>query len=170
MEYVDVVNENDEVVGTVSKQEAHEKGLLHRTVIAEIIDSENRWTLVEQSGDRQDPGQFVSPVGGHVTAGESEDTALKREALEEFGLTHDFEFKLVGKKIYNREVKGRKENHLFIVYEIRTDAMPVLNEESVGFEKFSKQELDLALKNTPEKFGSPFRFIFETFSDTLGLT
>lgn len=162
MEQVDIVNEQDVVVDTVSKQEAHEKGLLHRTVIAEIINSKGEWTLVQQSSDRQDAGQFVSPVGGHVEAGETEDEAIKREANEEFGLV-DFEFKLIGKKIFYREVKGRKENHYFVLYEIFSDQEPVLNEESVGFQRFSKVQLAKELKETPEKFGNAFHFVISTF-------
>lgn len=163
MEYVDVVNENDEVMETVSKQEAHEKGLLHRTVIAEVIDKDGNWTLVEQSSDRQDAGQYVSPIGGHVTTGESEDEALKREAEEEYGLKGDYPFKLIGKKIFNREIRGRKENHLFVVYEIYSDENPILSEEAVSYMKYSRPELQRAMDKTPERFGAAFKFVMENF-------
>lgn len=163
MEYVDVVNENDEIIGGVSKREAHEKGLLHRTVISEVISSDGKWTLVKQSSDRQDAGQYVSPIGGHVESGESEDEALKREAEEEYGLKDAFKFQLKGKKIFNREVLGRKENHYFILYEIYTDKKPILNEESVGYEMFSPEELKTTLKENPNKFGAAFHFIVQTF-------
>ncbi len=162
-EQVDIVNQNDEVVGTTSKQKAHQGGLLNRTVIAEIIGSDGKWTLVKQSSDRQDPGQFVSPIGGHVTAGETEEEAIKREAKEEYGLEGDFTLKFIGKTIFNREVKNRKENHFFILYKIYTDKEPILNHESVGFERFSKQQLINELKQQPEKFGTAFHFVFKTF-------
>ena len=87
IELVDVVDEQGTVLKIVPKQEAHRQGLLHKTVISEVIDSSGRWLLVKQSGERQDAGQFVSPVGGHVQAGETEVQALKREAEEEVGLT-----------------------------------------------------------------------------------
>ena len=35
-EQVDIVNEENEVIGQTPKQEAHEKGLLHRCVISEV--------------------------------------------------------------------------------------------------------------------------------------
>src|SRR3990167_3107395 len=82
-EQVDIVNEKDEVLYNTTKQEAHEKGLLHRTVIAEVVDSKGKWLLVKQASNKQDAGQYVSPVGGHAQAGESTDEAIKREALEE---------------------------------------------------------------------------------------
>ena len=85
-EQVDIVNENNEVIGQADKSEAHQKGLLHRTVISEVINSTGEWLLVKQASDRQDPGQYVSPVGGHMRAGESEISALLREAEEELGI------------------------------------------------------------------------------------
>lgn len=162
MEMVDVVDEQLNVLSTVSKQEAHEKGLLHKTVIAEIINSRGEMVLVQQSSQKQDAGQYVSPVGGHVTAGESDEEALQREAMEECGL-HDFTYTFKGKAIYNREVIGRKENHYFLVYEIHSDEPLVLNEESISYKAFSKEELKKILHETPEQFGGAFHFVVDTF-------
>jgi 8-oxo-dGTP pyrophosphatase MutT (NUDIX family) len=162
-EMVDIVNEQDVVVGTSSKAEAHKQGLLHRTVIAEVVGSDGKWTLVLQSSDRQDAGQLVSPIGGHVTAGESSDEALTREANEEYGLTGDYPYRLIGKKIFNREVRDRKENHYFVLYEIQSDEKPVLNTESVSVERFSKEELRQAMKDTPKRFGDAFYFVVNAF-------
>lgn len=165
---VDIVNEEDVVVGTTSKVEAHAKGLLHRTVIAEVVGSDGKWTLVLQASDRQDAGQLVSPIGGHVSAGESSVEALKREANEEYGLTGEYPYRLIGKKIFNREVRGRKENHYFVLYEILSDETPVLNNESVSVERFSKEELRQAMKDTPKRFGDAFYFVLNAFyPDTL---
>lgn len=100
MEIVDIVNEHDQVTGQISKQEAHQQGLLHRCVIAEVIDSQGNWKLVKQASDRQDAGQYVSPVGGHVQAGEDPDDALNREAFEEMGLTDGDAFHFVWERLY----------------------------------------------------------------------
>ena len=161
-EMVDVVDEKGTIVGVTSKSEAHKKGLLHRTVISEIIDSQGRFVLVLQSSDRQDAGQYVSPVGGHVRTGETEEEALKREAFEEVGL-QDFEFRLVGKAIFNRNILGRQENHHFILYEIFSDKEIILNYESVSFKPFTKEELKQAIRNSPGEFGDAFYFVLEKF-------
>ena len=166
-ELLDLVNEKDEVIGKEWKYEMHKKGMLHETVIGEVIGKGRVWILVKQSSEKQDIGQYVSAVGGHVKSGESVEDALRREAKEEFGLSGNFGSKFIGKKIYNREIKGSKENHLFIVYEIYTDEKPILDSESVGYKKFTEKELSKELKEHPEKFGFPFHFIIKEFYSNL---
>lgn len=130
-EMVDIVDENNVVLRQIPKKEAHEKGLLHRTVISEIKNSKGDWTLTKQASDRQDAGQYVSPIGGHALAGESEDKALKRETLEEFGF-EPTNFKLAGKAIFNRYVLNRQENHYFVLYEIYTDTKSIPIKKSLS--------------------------------------
>lgn len=161
-ELIDIVDEHDKVVGTAMKSEAHDKGLLHRTVISEVVNQKGEWLLVLQADDRQDPGQYVSPVGGHVRSGETVDEALKREVKEEVGLVvSDYEF--IGKAVYNRTVRGKQENHLFILYRIVSDEEPKLNEESVGFKRFTEAELKHSLEENPAVFGNAFIFVVNTF-------
>ncbi len=159
-EQVDVINEQGNVVGTVLKSIAHQQGLLHKTVIAELVNSRGEYCLVKQSSSKQDPGQFVSPVGGHVSAGESDEEALIRECQEECGITPT-NYKLVGQTIFNREVIGRKENHLFIVYEIYTDQNPILNHESVEYKWFTIVEIKSLIKSKPDTFGAAWHHVFK---------
>lgn len=165
-EVVDIVDENDQVLSQTTKADAHAKGLLHRCVIAEVIDSSGRWMMVRHSPHKQDKNQFVSPMGGHIRAGENVEEALKREVLEELGI-ENFKFKLVGKAIFNRPVNGHIENHLFIVYETFSDLEPTLNDEAVEWKKFSKEELKTALEKTPELFGDAFHFLVKKLYPSL---
>lgn len=162
MEIVDVIDENLKVLYKVSKQDAHDKGLLHATAIAEVINSKGEWLLVKQAGHKQDPGQFVSPVGGHIGAGEKFEDALKREAHEEIGLK-EFDFEYVDKKIYKRKREIGMESHFFIVYKIKSDANPILNDESVDYRWFKPQNLKKLLKTDPNMFGYAFHFVVENF-------
>lgn len=159
-EQIDIINEHNKVIGTTDKSIAHRDGLLHRIVIGELVNPKGEYCFVRQASDRQDAGQFVSPIGGHVGAGESGDDALIRECQEECGFTPD-NFQLVGQTIYNREVIGRKENHLFLVYHINTDQDPVLNHESVEFKWFSVAEIKSTLKTNPTTFGAAWHHVFQ---------
>jgi isopentenyl-diphosphate Delta-isomerase len=161
-ELVDVVDSHNKVIAQATKQAAHKQGLLHRTVVAMIRDTQGNYVLVKQSAGRQDPGQYVSPVGGHVKAGETEIDALKRETQEEAGLT-DFKSKRLGQAIFDREVNGHQENHFFIFFEIYSDAELVLNHESVSYHRFSQSDLKNELKHHPDSFGAAFHFVWEKF-------
>jgi 8-oxo-dGTP pyrophosphatase MutT (NUDIX family) len=160
-EQVDIVDNSGSVLRTELKTEAHKHGWLHKTVIG-LVRYGDDWGLVRQASDRQDAGQLVSPVGGHVSAGETNDEALLRESDEEIG-TANITYTLVGEAIFHRQVIGRDENHLFVVYELSTDDEIRLGHESVALERFTPAELKSELNNNPEKFGDALYFILEHF-------
>jgi 8-oxo-dGTP pyrophosphatase MutT (NUDIX family) len=161
-EIVDIVDIECVVLDSIPKSIAHEKGLLHRTVIGEVRRTNGDWVLVKQAGDRQDAGQYVSPVGGHAKAGESDEQALAREALEEIGLT-EFDFEPVGRFVFERKVLGRHENHYFIVYKITTDQDLLLGDEAVAYEAFQEDELRKLIASKPEMFGGAFFALLKQF-------
>ena len=162
MEWVDVVDKNNRVIKKVTKKMAHKKGILHRTVISEVRDSKGGWLLIKQASHKQDVGQYVSPVGGHVIAGETEVEALKRETFEELGLKN-FKYELIGRAIFNRPVRNHIENHYFIVFEIFSDGEIILNEESDDFIFFKENELKKRVKEKPSEFGAAFYFVVKKF-------
>lgn len=161
-EKVEVVDTNLNFLSITTKKEAHTNGLLHQVVVATVRDKNGNFLLVKQAGFMQDAGQFVDPVGGHISAGETPEEALKREALEELGIK-DFNFKFIGKFVYERKVIGRHENHYFIIFEIETDEIGVLGDESVEIRSFSEDEIKQILKDTSELIGPPARLIFSNF-------
>ncbi|MFJ8861213.1 NUDIX hydrolase [Streptomyces sp. NPDC102451] len=87
-EILDIVDENDEVVGQAPRGEATARGLRHRCVFIEARDPAGRLFV-----HRRTPTKLVFPshydmfVGGVVGAGESYDTAALREAEEELGVS-----------------------------------------------------------------------------------
>jgi 8-oxo-dGTP pyrophosphatase MutT (NUDIX family) len=165
-EQIDIVNERNQVITTTGKSVAHKDGLLHRIVIGELLNSTGEYCFVRQASDRQDPGQFVSPIGGHVGAGEPVDKALIRECEEEVGFTPQ-NFQFVGSTIYAREVISRQENHLFLVYQIMFDGAPVLNHESVEYRWFSVADIQRELKNNPKTFGAAWHHVFKNCFSTI---
>jgi len=160
-ELVDIVDIDGRVLRQELKTEAHKYGWLHKTVIG-YLKYGNDWALVRQAADRQDAGQLVAPVGGHVQAGETEINALLRESEEEIG-TRNITYRHVGNAIFHRQVIGRDENHMFVVYEITTDDDINLGSEAVSIERFTDKELRTALKESPEAFGDALYFVTEHF-------
>lgn len=160
-EIVDIVDEDGKVLRRVSKTDAHKHGLLHKTVIGYLKYGDD-WALVRQAADRQDAGQLVAPVGGHVTTGESEVDALLRESAEEIG-TQNIKYIHIGNAVFHRQVIGRDENHLFIVYEITTTDSINLGPEATAIERFTPTELKQAIADKPQDFGDAFYFNLEKF-------
>ncbi|MGV9243494.1 NUDIX hydrolase [Streptomyces sp. NPDC003710] len=87
-ELLDIVDENDRVIGQSPRGEAYARGLRHRCVFIQARDGEGRLFV-----HRRTPTKLVFPslydmfVGGVVGAGESYDDAALREAEEELGVS-----------------------------------------------------------------------------------
>ena len=160
-ELLDIIDESGNVLRQATKKEAHEHGWLHATVIGCLRYGQD-WALVRQTPDRQDGGQLVNPVGGHVRAGETWADALFRESEEEIG-TRNLSYKFLGKAIFRRQVLDRDENHLFAVYEITTPDPIILGSEAESIQTFTEQELQILGRTTPDAFGAAYFFVVEHF-------
>lgn len=158
-ELVDIVDEDGRVLRQAMKSEAHRHGWLHKTVIGHFRNGDD-WLLVRQAADRQDAGQLVSPMGGHVRAGEPDIAAMFREIEEELGI-RNVRHKHIGTVRFHRQVIGRDENHLFINYEVWTDDEFVLGNEAVALERFTTDGFRQAFAQTPEEFGDSLYFAVE---------
>ncbi|MCI8501578.1 MAG: NUDIX domain-containing protein [Oscillospiraceae bacterium] len=90
-EYLDILNEQGEKVGTAPRSEAHAKGLLHRVAHCWVVSrrGDGVWVWFQQRArDKADfPCYYDIAVGGHVGAGEKPLEAMVREIREEIGLT-----------------------------------------------------------------------------------
>lgn len=71
--------------------------------------------------------------------------------------------KHIGDARFHRQVIGRDENHMFLIYEIVTDDPVELGAEAVAIERFTPEELKRAIREQPEKFGAAFYFVCEHF-------
>lgn len=82
MEYLDVYNENHEMIGTYPRDEVHEKGMWHNTIHCWLYDNEgNVYFQV-----RSDANKLYTTASGHVQAGETLKEAFGREVSEEIGI------------------------------------------------------------------------------------
>lgn len=87
MELVDIVDENDVVLRTVSRAEMRRERLRHRAVFILVRDSRGN-VLIHRRSEAKDlwPGWWDVAVGGVVAAGEDYDEAACRELREEVGI------------------------------------------------------------------------------------
>jgi isopentenyldiphosphate isomerase len=86
-ELVDLVDEDDRVVGTATRREVRQRGLLHRATYILVRNGAGR-ILVHRRTDTKDvhPGAYDCFAGGVCAAGESYDEGARRELAEELGV------------------------------------------------------------------------------------
>jgi isopentenyldiphosphate isomerase len=99
-ELVDIVDDDDNVIATVTRAEMRARRLQHRSVGIAVISSDGRLLIHRRSEDKDIwPGWWDIAAGGVVAAGETYDQAARRELAEELGVT-DTELDYLGRAHY----------------------------------------------------------------------
>ncbi|WUD76218.1 NUDIX domain-containing protein [Streptomyces sp. NBC_00510] len=140
-ELLDIVDEQDRVVGRATRGEATARGLRHRCVFVLARDGEGRVFVHRRTAEKLVfPALHDMFVGGVVGAGEEYDDAALREAEEELGVcglprpTALFSFLYEG--------TGAAAGHTWWsrVYEVRCDLPVVPQAEEVAWHDFVTEE------------------------------
>jgi isopentenyldiphosphate isomerase len=140
-ELLDLVNENDQVIGSLSRKDVYAKGLRnYRVVHAFIIDSEGRlWIPRRVTTKKLYPNGLDYSIAGHVESGESYEEALLKESREEVNLDlNTVPYKEIG--YFTPHINNV---HCFQkVYEINSDVAPNYNmEDFSGYEWLTPGEI-----------------------------
>ncbi len=94
-ELLDVYDEAGNQVGTAPRAVCHgNPRLIHRVVHVVVSDCSGSRVLLQKRSLAKDiqPGKWDTAVGGHVDAGESVESAARRELREELGIDGEPEF------------------------------------------------------------------------------
>lgn len=86
MEYLDIINKNDDIIGQNNRDIIHKQGLLHREIHVWFLDEKNN-IIFQKRGIRKSSGGLLdATVGGHVDSGEDYIKTAIRETKEEIGI------------------------------------------------------------------------------------
>ncbi|HVL87329.1 MAG TPA: NUDIX domain-containing protein [Candidatus Thermoplasmatota archaeon] len=130
-EPLDVVDEEDRVVGSVPRAEVHRRGLLHRSVHVFLLDRSGRLFVQRRAPTVVvHPNRWTSSASGHVDAGESYEDAAVRELSEEIGVCADV--RLRGRFRYRDAV----ENEWSALFEAHYDGEVALDAAEVAEGRF----------------------------------
>jgi isopentenyldiphosphate isomerase len=89
-ELLDVVNDNDEVIGVRRREDIHAEELMHRAVHILLFNSQGELFLQKRSLSKDEqPGKWDSSAAGHVDSGEAYLDCACREIDEELGIVVD---------------------------------------------------------------------------------
>jgi isopentenyl-diphosphate delta-isomerase type 1 len=119
-ETLNIVDENDNIIGKEQRERVHKSGLLHREIHVWVYNNKGEVLLQKRSMSKDTfPGLLDASVGGHVDLGENYNDAGVKELEEETGIKADkkdliYLIKIRG-KIYD-EVTGMTNNTFRVSY------------------------------------------------------
>ncbi|MFJ8635352.1 NUDIX hydrolase [Streptomyces sp. NPDC093568] len=133
-EILDIVDEQDRVVGQSPRGEAYARGLRHRCVFIEARDARGRLFVHRRTSTKLVfPSRYDMFVGGVVGAGESYDDAALREAEEELGVSGLPRPTYLFKFLYD---DGAGQTWWSAVYEVRCELPVSPQVEEVAWHDF----------------------------------
>jgi isopentenyldiphosphate isomerase len=158
-EILDIVDADDQVIGSATRGEIHQKGFMHRAVHIFVFDASGRLYIQRRSESKdRHPLKLDSSAAGHVDSGESYDSAAKRELLEELEIAQALQplFKLPASDVTDQE-------HVML-YECVTDLPPKPNPEEIVWGGFMRpDELTRNMDANPDDYVPAFIFLWKEY-------
>jgi isopentenyl-diphosphate delta-isomerase len=153
---IDIVNENDEVIGSELKSKKPELGFISRVSAILVQDSNGKYIISKRGSHKKlDANKCDLSAFGNVDAGEDYKTAARRELKEELGI--DCEVKILDKFYQEVDHKGKLYKFFCGVFLAKSDEEPKLNHELVSYQKMSLNEIKQEMQENPDKFCQGFR-------------
>jgi len=169
-EQVILVNEQDEQIGLMGKQEAHEKARLHRAFSVFVFNDANQMMLQQRALHKyHSPGLWTNTCCSHQREGESNIEAGTRRLQEEMGFTTDLRetTSFIYKAPFDNGLTEHEYDHILIG---SYNGEPDLNPDEVAAWKWMDMEdVDKDIKQNPEIYTAWFKIIFEKFNQHLAV-
>ena len=162
IEFVVLVDLNDQPLGKMEKMEAHEKGILHRAFSAFIFNDKNELILQQRAFSKyHSPGLWTNTCCSHPRDGEDTEVAVHRRMIEEMGFdcpVHEV-FHFTYKADVGQGLTEHEFDHVFIG---KYNHKPTINPEEVNEWKYMKMvEIRKDMQQNPEKYTVWFRIAFD---------
>jgi isopentenyldiphosphate isomerase len=115
MEYLDIVDENNNLTGEVlSKKQAHKMGKLHRKVHIWALNNNKELLLQKRSFiNKTNQNLWDVSAGGHISTGESVIDGALRELREEIGVVAK-EDELINVAIVKKDINPQNKEFIYI--------------------------------------------------------
>mmetsp|Transcript_39191 Transcript_39191/g.51272 ORF Transcript_39191/g.51272 Transcript_39191/m.51272 type:complete len:175 (-) Transcript_39191:175-699(-) len=162
MEYVILVDEKDQEIGSMEKMEAHEKGRLHRAFSIFLFNNKNELLLQQRAHSKyHSGGLWTNTCCSHPRKGETVLEASNRRLMEEMGI--EAEMNQVFSFIYKAELDNELTEHeLDHVVFGSFNGEPEINPEEVAAWKYmSMNEIEADMKVNPQDYTSWFKIVFD---------
>lgn len=143
MELFEIVDDDDNLIGTAPRSECHgNPALIHRVAHVLVVNADGDMLLQKRSPYKDiQPGKWDTSVGGHLDLGESYYEAAVREMREELGLTG-----LPLTFLYKSKIRNAIESENIATFLTRYDGDIRWNEHEITEVRFwAADEIDAAI-------------------------
>lgn len=174
-EYLNIVDDKDNIIGQKTREEIHQQGLLHQEIHVYFITTNKEIIFQHRAKDKDTyPDLLDATVGGHVDIGDTYQSAAIREIEEETGLIigqADLIFlNKVKKKSSSDSATGKinnawRENYIYYFNGQLSD-LKVEDGKALGFELWPIEKLKNISEEEKKRF-IPYvvNFVLENLLD-----
>ena len=157
VEYFDIVDENDRVVGRAPRAVVHKERKWHRAVYVFVFNLRGE-LFIQLRSDKKDmePGVWTCSVSGHLSSGETYMEAAINETEEEIGVSVN------PQPLFFMKYEPYRQ-HLWIFRTNHEGPFKLNPEEVVGGRFISMDKLRKEMKEKPDNFSPEFMEILKRF-------
>lgn len=167
-ENVILVDENNNQLGLMEKQEAHEKALLHRAFSVFIFNDKSELLLQQRANHKyHSAGLWTNTCCSHPRLGETNLQAANRRLLEEMGiitqLTERFSF------IYKADVGEQLTEHEldFVFTGVYNQAPKINHQEVANYKWITLTQLQADILMHPNHYTTWFKIVLNQYLEKL---
>ncbi len=159
LEILEVVDSDDNVIGTAIRGEVHRKRLMHRAAHVFLFNTRGQIYVQLRSASKDNhPGKLDSSAAGHVEPDESYYQTAVRELEEEIGIRAEV------KEILRLPASDVTDYEHTVLFEVVTDAKPTPNNDEIQWAQFmTKEQLTSLMKGKPESFVPGFILLWNEY-------
>jgi isopentenyldiphosphate isomerase len=163
IEYLDVVDENDHIIGKNTRDNIHKFRKIHRGVHVLVINSEGEILVQKRSNSRRFyPGYLDTSVGGHPLSKESYEAAAVRETKQELGEDPGILIKICKYKSFSSE-----HREIRMLFKFESNGPFKIDKKEIEWVKFFPVKKILEMISRGEKFTEGFKSSFKHYLNSL---
>lgn len=167
-ELVVLVNEADEVLGSMEKMQAHQEGKLHRAFSVFIFNSNGEMLIHQRALSKyHSPGLWTNTCCSHPRPEEAYIDGANRRLMEEMGMRCELSpaFHFIYKCSFDNDLIEHELDHVFTGV---SDQTPAPNKEEVHTWKYmSVEDVLKDIKHNPDNYTPWFKICLEKHSEKL---
>ena len=163
-EFVVLVDQDDQKLGLMEKQQAHVAGLLHRAFSVFVFNSNGELMIQQRAASKyHSPTLWTNTCCSHPRDNETYEQAAHRRLEEEMGFDCelDSKFNFIYKAHLENDLIEHELDHVFIG---TFDDEPKLNpDEVMAYRWVELDDLKKDMEKNPQNYTAWFKIIFEHY-------